>query len=440
MTDFDVIVIGSGPGGYETASAAATRGWRTMIVERDLLGGTCLNRGCIPTKALCRSAELALDMRRSAELGVLVDDVTLDYARAAARKDSVVASLREGVALELRDVAVVYGEARFVAPRVIEVNGEEYSAPRIIVATGSRPATLDIPGAELAVNSDFLLAATELPESAVIIGGGVIGIEFASIFNAFGVKVTVLEYCKEILPGMDAEIAKRLRMALKRRGITIVTSAQVTGIRPGLTVEYSERGKIKSVDCSQAVMAVGRRAVIPAGLTEQGAALDRGFLAVDSRMATTVPGVYAVGDVNGLCLLAHAASAQGRVALGLSDRVGPVPSAVFSHPECASVGETEQSCRDAGRKIMVGTATYRSNGKAMAIDEPDGMVKIVADAADRKIIGCQITGAHAADIVQEVTVAIAAGMTIDSLSEVVHIHPTLSELVVRALGAMRETE
>lgn len=437
MTEFDLIVIGSGPGGYETAAAAAHLGKRTMIVERDHLGGTCLNRGCIPTKALCRSAEALLLAANGAKLGVAFSDVKADFAQAAARKNEVVASLRQGVEVELKDVTVVCGEAKFVSGKVIEVNGEEYSAEQIIVATGAAPASSNIPGAHLAINSDDALAAEKLPESIVIIGGGVIGMEFASIYSAFGVKVTVLEYCKEILPGLDADVTKRLRMAMKRRGVTIIVGAEVKSIQEGFTVEYEEKGKAKSVGAEQVLMAVGRKAVVPEGLEAAGVALNRGFVATDSSMATNVPGIYAIGDCTGRCMLAHAAVAQGRVALGLCNDVDPVmPAAVFTHPECGMVGLTESRCAEQGIAVKIATSIYHANGKAVAMDETDGMVKIIVDASTDKILGAHVCGAHAADIVQEVAVAMHFGVTATTLRNAVHVHPTLSELIVSALNKL----
>lgn len=438
MKEYDIIVIGSGPGGYATAAQAASMGMRVMIVERDRLGGTCLNRGCIPTKSLCRSAEVALTVADAAAFGVDVGVVKFNYARAAERKNQVVDELREGVATILKDVDIVNGEACFVDARTIEVNGESFTAPKIIVATGSRPALLDIPGAEFAVNSDFVLEMTELPESVVIIGGGVIGMEFASVFNAFGVEVTVLEYCREILPGFDAEIAKRLRMSLKRRGISIVTGAQVTEISPGVTVSYTEKDRQKTIDAAMAVMAVGRKAVVPDGLETLGVTIERGFVSVDDSMMTSVSGIYAIGDVNGRCLLAHAATAQGRVALGLQSLYNVMPAAVFTLPECGTVGLTAERCEALGRSVVVGKATYRSNGKALAAGQPDGMVKIIADAKTGKIVGFHVCGAHAADLVQEVAVAMQAGMTTEQLTETVHIHPTLSELVEAATASLHK--
>lgn len=435
MTKADIIIIGAGPGGYATAAEAAADGLSVVIVERDQPGGTCLNRGCIPTKALCRSAEVAETVAHAADFGIEPEAVTVNYAVAAARKDEVVAALREGVVAELRDCRLVYGEARFVAADTVEVGDEQFTAPKIIVATGSRPAALPVPGAELAVDSDFMLAASTLPESIVIIGGGVIGMEFASILASFGVKVTVVEYCREILPQFDAEIAKRLRMSLKRKGINIITSAAVKAIYDGPVVEYESKGKPGSVQAETVLMAVGRVPVIPEGLTELGVTMNRKAIAVNDRMETSVPGIFAVGDVNGLCMLAHAAEAQGRVALGKEQRLDVIPSAVFTVPECAMVGSTEEQCKARGLDIKVGKATYRANGKALAMGEPDGLVKIIADASTGDVLGCHICGAHAADLIQEAALAMGAGLTVQQIAGTVHGHPTLGEVVKNAARA-----
>lgn len=434
MKSYDVIVIGAGPGGYVTAAAAVAMGKKTMIAERDKLGGTCLNRGCIPTKALSRSAEVALLMRRAAEFGVRAADISVDYAVAAARKDTVVDTLRQGVEIELQGADIVYGEAAFVGENVVEINDELYTAPQIIIATGSRSATLNIPGAKLCVDSDRLLSLTNLPESMAIIGGGVIGMEFASILQAFGVEVTVIEYCKEILPGFDSDVAKRLRMSLKRRGVTIVTSAQVTAIDEDGTVRYLQKDKEKSVKAEMVLMAVGRRPVLPRGLDLIGVEQERGAIVVDHKMATNVKGVYAVGDVNGKCMLAHVASAQGEVALGLNRNLAVVPSAVFTVPECAAVGFSEDKCQELGIEYLKGEMIFRANGKAVAMGEPDGMVKVLVDAATHKILGGHICGEHASDLIQEIALAMSAGVTADGLSATIHSHPSLSEIVYSAVA------
>lgn len=439
MTAYDLIIIGAGPGGYETAAEAAAMGLNVLLVERDHPGGTCLNRGCIPTKALCRSAEVMADVRRAAAFGVNLPEgaVSFDLAAAQERKARVVGELREGIMELLRDVTYLHGEARFTDARTIEVAGESYTAPRIIVATGSAPALLPVEGAELAMTSDDLLNATSLPESIAIIGGGVIGMEFASMLAAVGVAVTLVEYCPEILPAFDGEIAKRLRMMLKRRGVKTVTGAAVTAITAlerGYRVSYTAKGREQGVEAATVLMAVGRRPVLPEGLTETGVATDRrGFITVDERMQTSVEGIYAVGDVNGRCMLAHAATAQGRVALGLDQRLDPVPSVVFTLPECAAVGLTEEQCQQRDIDFTVGRATFRANGKAMAMDEPDGLVKMIVERTTRRILGCHICGPHASDLIAEPALAIAAGLTADTVASTIHAHPTLAESLAAAL-------
>lgn len=434
--EFDLIVVGSGPGGYATAARAASMGLHTAIVERAELGGTCLNRGCIPTKALSRSAEMLLQLAHSAELGVDVEGVKARYDVAAARKDRVVDTLRQGVEMQLRGVDVIRGEARFTGPLTIAVGDDEYIGRKVILATGSEPSRLPIAGAELCLTSDDLLEMTELPESVAVIGGGVIGMEFACILNAFGVKVTVLEYCKEILPGFDGDVAKRLRMALKRQGVSIVTSAAVQSVAPGMTVTYEQKGKVKSVEASQVVMAVGRKAVVPDGLVEAGVHFTpRGFVETDSEMRTNLPGLYAVGDVNGKCMLAHVAEAQGMVALGLEKNLDVVPAAVFTTPECAMVGVSEERAEAEDMDYVTGEAIYRSNGKALAMDEPDGVVKVVVERGSGRVAGCHICGAHASDLVQEVALAMTRNLTVSEMLLAIHGHPTLGELVASALEA-----
>ncbi|MCH5318442.1 MAG: dihydrolipoyl dehydrogenase [Paramuribaculum sp.] len=434
----DLIIIGAGPGGYETAEIAAKQGRKVVLIERDELGGTCLNRGCIPTKALCRSAEVARTVAEAVKYGCSTSSFTFDFAKAVERKEEVVRQLRDGVAILLRDVNVVKGEARILGAGKVSVGEEVYTAPQIIIATGSRPAVLPIPGTELAINSDFALDMRSLPESIAIIGGGVIGLEFASIFNSFGVDVTVLEYCPEILPPFDAEIAKRLRMTMKRQGVEIVTGAQVTAIAEygeSLRVSYTAKGKEKAVEASTVLMAVGRKAVLPEGTEEAGIRTVRGFIEVNDCMETSVEGFYAIGDVNGRCMLAHAASAQGRVALGMEQLLDPIPSAVFTSPECAMTGLTEAQCRDAGLEFSVGTAFFRANGKAVASGESDGLVKVLTERESGRILGCHICGPHAADLIQIASVAISGGLSALKIDGYIFPHPTLSEALRSAIEA-----
>lgn len=441
--EFDLIIIGAGPGGYEMAAEAAHQGMNVALVERDKLGGTCLNRGCIPTKALCRNAEVVATMREAARWGVNTGDIAVDYAAAAARKDEVVDQLRNGVEMLLNSasVTIVNGEARLVDAHTVEVAGALHTAQHIVIATGSQPRGLPIPGAELAMTSDDLLAMTALPQSIVVVGGGVIGMEFAVIMHNYGVKVTVVEFCKEILPPFDADVAKRLRKLLSKRGIDIVTQAGVTAIEQsnqGFVVRYDSKGKSREVVAERVLMAVGRAPVIPAGAQEVGVVVGRRGIEVDEHMCTAVPNIYAIGDVNGHCMLAHAATAQGRVALAhmrgqaCSINLDVVPSAVFTTPELAMVGLTEDQCEQRGIEVDVHETFFRSNGKALAMGEPDGLLKLIVNRATGRVEGCHICGAHAADIIQEVALAMSAGLTAEALATTIHGHPTLTEVLQQA--------
>jgi dihydrolipoamide dehydrogenase len=437
VRELDAIVIGAGPGGYETAERLAAEGRRTAIIERDSLGGTCLNRGCIPTKCLCASANAMLMAKRAAEYGVeITGDIRLNYGVAYNRMQKVIAGLQDGVRAALKDVEVINGTARLAADRKVIVGDQVLTAKQIIIATGSQPARLRIEGAELAQTSDDFLKSDKLPASVAVIGGGVIGIEFASILAAFGVEVTVIEFCKEILPPFDAEIAKRLRTYLTRRGIKIITGAAVKAIKPGFEVIYEGKKGDVSVTAEQVIMAVGRRPVLPEGLAEAGVELtERGYIKVNPLMETTAPGIYAIGDVNGKCMLAHAASAQGRVAMGVDVALELVPSVVFSVPEAAMVGMTEAQCEAENVEYAVAKTMYGVNGKAHAMGETDGIVKIIYSTKTRCILGVHVVGEHAADLAAEAYQVIHNLNTVEEVrDEMIHAHPTLSELIVMALA------
>ncbi len=438
MRKSDIIIIGSGPAGMEAAARAIAAGRDTVIIERDLLGGTCLNRGCIPTKALCRSAETVRTVREASRYGVDVGVFTPSFLSALERKDAIVAELRGNVESMLSKAEIVHGEARFVASDTVVVDNMEYTAPMIVIATGSKASVLPVAGAEHAVTSDGLLSLESVPKSICIIGGGVIGVEFACILAEFGVKVTVVEYCREILPGFDRDIAKRLHNLLSRRGIDIITSAAVTGISVdgSKCVEYTYKGRTEVIEAEEVLMAAGRSPVIPDGVADLGIEVRRGITVNDS-FATSVPGVYAVGDVNGRLMLAHAASAQAACLMGANMNLSVIPAAVFSSPECAMVGLTEEACKEQGMAFKSVKAIFRSNGKAMAMGETDGLVKIIVNPESRLILGCHICGPHASDLVQEVAVAMSGGLTIDVVADTVHAHPTLGEVIweaARSLG------
>lgn len=436
----DLIIIGAGPGGMEANKLALRQGLTPLVIEADKVGGTCLNRGCIPTKALCRSAEVADLVANASKFGLAPSaggDIRLQYPAVAARKDSIVDELREGARMGFAKSRFVKGVARFAGPNTVEVNDEEYTAPKIIIATGSEPSRLPIEGAELTMTSDDLLHLTRLPESLCIIGGGVIGMEIACIMHSFGVPVTVIEYCPEILPNFDREIAKRLRSLLSRKGIKFVVNAAVTkvakGDEDGLVVSYTAKGKEASVTTSDVLMATGRRAVLPEGCEEVGIKVSKRGIEVDKEsFETSVPGVYAVGDVNGLMMLAHVASAQAATVMGHKMDLSTVPAVAFTSPETAYAGVTEEFCKAEGIDYSVSKSLYRANGKAMAMGEPDGFVKLIKEKETDKILGGHIIGAHASDLIHEIALAVSKGMTAGELTDVIHAHPSLSEIVMEA--------
>ncbi|MDE5658977.1 MAG: dihydrolipoyl dehydrogenase [Muribaculaceae bacterium] len=426
------IIIGAGPGGYELAAMLSRQSHDVTLVERDRLGGTCLNRGCIPTKVMAHAASLARSAAAASDYGIGLTVTGIDFSALRKRRDVIVDTLRQNVGMLLSGVNVVIGDARFVAPRTVEVNGESMTADRIVIATGSSAASLPVPGAYEAVSSDGLLSLEAVPDSLAIIGGGVIGLEFASIFSALGSRVTVIEYFKEVLPQFDKDVAKRLRMSMTAAGVTFVTGAEVTAIEPG-AVRYRAGTKEGVVEASVTAMAVGRRPNLPGGLEVAGVETDRGAITVDPRtMRTSAPGIYAIGDVNGICMLAHAASAQARIVAGEDVVASVVPSVVFTSPEASMVGMTEQQCKEAGIACRTAKVPFRGNGKAVTIGETDGMVKLIAEAETGNILGCQIVGPHAADLIEEVAVAMANGLTAAALTRTIHPHPTLCEAIQAA--------
>jgi len=429
-----LLIIGGGPGGYETAVEAAKRGMEVTLITEGSLGGTCLNEGCIPTKTFCHYAEL---IEQNLKAGL---DSKPSFAAAAERKQAVVEQLRGGIDILLKNVQVVRGKAQFKGPKTVVCDGQEYTADRIIIATGSVSASLSIPGAESCLTSREILDLKEVPESICVIGGGVIGLEFASIFRSFGSEVTVLEFCPNILPRFDVDLAKRLKQSLSKRGINIEVQAQVTAIDGG-TVTYLKKEKEFTVQADKVLMAVGRRPNME-GLNLEAAGIDytRKGITVNDRYETSVPGIYAVGDVTGGIMLAHAATFQGLHALnhicGQEDsiRFDLIPAAVFTMPEVAVVGLTEEQCREQGLQVRCLKSFYRANGKAVSMDETDGYCKLIV-ADDGKLLGAHIMGAHASDLIHEAALAMYSGISIGSLQSVIHAHPTLSEVFQAALNA-----
>lgn len=450
MEHFDYLIIGGGPAGYEAAAIASELGYTTALIERDTLGGTCLNRGCIPTKCMCATAQTVASISHAEAMGIqLPTDFTasVDMQKVVDRKNRIVESLRQGIEGLLTNVEIIYGEACFTASKTITVGSRGISAERIIIATGSDPATLDIQGADLTIDSTSLLNLTTLPESLAIIGGGVIGMEFASIFSELGVKISVFEYAREILPQFDRDIAKRLRAMLKQRGVEfhISTAVEAIEVAEGYRkrILFSEKGKPGSAEAEIVLMAVGRKPVIPCGATEAG--YDIGFkgFQVNANLTTNIPATWAVGDCNGICQLAHAASAQARMVMGQNVDLSVIPSAVFTLPECAMVGLTSEQCDSQREKAIAeqteppryaeGKAFFRANGKACAMNETEGIVKTIINCDTGLIAGCHICGPHAADLIAEMALAMSARLTAAELLATIHAHPTLSEAVVASV-------
>lgn len=449
-----ILIIGAGPGGYETALAARRHGMDVTLIESGQVGGTCLNAGCIPTKSYCRSAGIIEDIRRAGEFGISAENATVDFAAVKRRKDEIVAGLRSNVmaALEASGVRLVTGKAVFKDSRTVMAGGGEYSADYIVIASGSVSARPDWPGMDLpgVLDSTALLDLDELPRRLCIIGGGVIGLEFASVFRSFGTEVTVVEYCREILPRYDRDIAKRLRQSLSGRGIRFSLQSKVESVERqpdgSLRVSWTRKDNMESADADKVLVAVGRRPCCDGlGLDAAGIRTEKGAIPVDDNMRTVVPHIFAIGDVNGRQLLAHAATFQGKVALQaiMSDMGGDgscssgydlsvMPSAVFTMPEAASVGLTEEECKDNGIGYKVYKSFFRANGKAVCLGDTDGICKILA-SPEGKILGCHVLGPHSSDLVQEISSLMSAGVTADTLSHSVHIHPTLGEVLISAL-------
>ena len=419
----DLIIIGAGPGGYHTASYAARHGLSVVVIEKGDVGGTCLNCGCIPTKAMCHDAEAV-----EAAARVCGERPAVDFGKIMERKCTVVDKLRQDVETLMAQpgITLVRGEAVVQGVGRVLVDGEEYTADNIIVATGSRSRMLPIPGIDLpgVVTSTGLLDIDALPNRLCIVGAGVIGLEFASIFKSLGSEVTVVEYMKECLPPYDQDISRRVRKAMEKRGIDFVMQALVTGIScedGALRVDYDCKRKPGQAVADVVLVATGRAANTEGlGLEALGVAMERGCIVVDDNMQTNVGGIYAVGDVNGRCMLAHAAIMQGvrcvNHILGRADdiRLDFMPSAVFSNPEAAAVGLTEAQCKDAGIEYSVRKTPYRANGRAVADEADGGLLKLIV--SDGHIVGC-----HA---------LMSLGCTVERLNDITHIHPTIAELLI----------
>jgi len=465
---FDVVIVGGGPGGYPAAIRAAQYGLRVALVEKERPGGVCLNWGCIPTKAMLRSAEVLETLQHSSDFGIQVDNVRLDYPKVLQRKDSIVKGLTDGVGqlLKANGVSVYNGHARFTSPNTLEIvgvgksplgqGGPLYNAPadgagqptaslagkNIIIATGSTPAELPIPGHDLpgVINSDGAFMLREVPKHIVIVGGGAVGTEWATMFSAFGSEVTLVELLPNLLPIEDEDMGRTLARSFQRRGIKVLTSSTVAkieaaGKRLKITITDKDGNKPETVDADNVLIGVSRRPnVLDLNLDSTGVQTDRrGYITVDEHMRTNVNNVFAIGDVVGKILLAHVATHQGLVAAGViaghDEKIDykAVPAATFTHPEVASVGLTEARAREAGHDVVLGKFPFAALGRAQTYGSTDGLIKVVADKKYGEVLGVHIIGPSASDLIPEGVLALQLEATLEDVANTIHAHPTLGE-------------
>jgi dihydrolipoamide dehydrogenase len=442
-----ITVIGGGLGGYPAAIRAARMGAEVTLIERDLLGGTCLNWGCIPTKSLLQSGEVIKTIKESKLFGIQCGDHKVDFTAVMNRKNQVVEQLRGGVEklLAAKKIRVIKGTATLLDPATAEIleTREKIRSDKMIIATGSRPAKLTIEGAEGpdVLDSNGFLEMKSLPKSAVIIGGGVIGVEFAQILHRMGVEVTILELMESLIPGTDKEIASALEKSIVEEGIEVFTEANVHRIKKEKghnTITFSCQERPKKIGAEKIILSVGRKPDLELLNTKKiGLADTNSMLMVNDRMETNIPGIYAVGDVVGGIMLAHVATAEGECAVhnAMGQRscmsYKAIPSCIYTSPEVASVGLSEEQAKE-NYDIRVGRFPFYGCGKAVVLNETYGMVKIISEKRYGEVLGIHIIGPHATDMIAEGVLGMAMEMTVEELARAVHPHPTLSEAIMES--------
>lgn len=446
----DTIVIGAGPGGYVAAIRAAQLGQKVTIVEKASVGGVCLNVGCIPSKALITAGHKYHDMKNAGSIGITADHVQVDFSKVQEWKASVVNRLTGGVEALLKGnkVDIVRGEAYFVDGNTVRVMDEKssqtYKFQHAIIATGSRP--IEIPGfkySERVIDSTGALSLKEIPGKLVVIGGGYIGSELGTAYANLGTKVTILEGGDEILGGFEKQMSALVKRNLKKKGVDIVTKAMAKGVKEtenGVVVSYEAKGEEKTVEADYVLVTVGRRPnTDEMGLEQAGVEMtDRGIIKIDKQCRTNVPSIFAIGDVVEGPPLAHKASYEGKIAAeAISGQAAEIdylgiPAVVFVEPELASVGYTEKEAKEEGLEIIAAKFPFAANGRALSLNETDGFVKLITRKSDGLVIGGQIAGANASDMISEIGLAIEAGMTAEDIAMTIHAHPTLGEITMEA--------
>ena len=456
-SNYDVVLIGSGPGGYVAAIRAAQLGLKTAVIEKEALGGVCLNWGCIPSKALLKNAEVVSYFKRADEFGLKMDNFSADFSVAMDRSRKVVDRNTKGVAflLDKNKVDHIQGSGKVVGVGKVEVSpdGNVIESKNIVISTGARPrsiAPLPIDGEKI-ITSRESITLSDLPKSIIIVGGGAIGVEFAYIYRMYGVDVTIVEMLPRLVPNEDEDISAQLERSFKRENINVMTGAGVIGSDTsgsGVKVTVDKDGTQEVLECDKVLVAIGVQPnVEDLGLETVGIASDRSGIIVDDRMATNVPGIYAIGDVNGKMPLAHVASAQALVAVediaGLETQAldyAYMPRATYCHPQIASFGLTETQAREQGKDINVGTFNVQANGKAAALGENSGLVKLVVDAKYGEILGGHMIGPEVTELLGELAMTRILDGTVLELGWAVHSHPSLSEMLKEAaLGAQGRT-
>lgn len=452
----DVAIIGGGPAGYVSAIRCAQNGLKTVLIEKDRLGGTCLNKGCIPTKTLVSIAGFLNRLNRADDFGVSIQGFQYSLEKIRERKQQIVSSLVQGIEFLMKKnkINLIYGNAAATEAGVLTVEGSKKKVryKNLILATGSVPSTLPIPGADAAdiLDSDDLLELQEIPESLAIIGGGVIGMEFAFIYAALGCKVQVVEFMPQILNLVDADVASVVKRSARKMGIQILESAKALGIEStpdgSKRIIMERKGKQESLVAERVAVAVGRRANLDAvDLKKLGVELNdrKNGIRVNEKMQTTNPSVYAVGDVTSQIMLAHAASRQGilaadHIAGKFSDKARGldlhlIPSAIFTCPEIGHIGYSEKEAKEKNMDVMTGKFPFRANSKAAAMQETEGFVKVIADKSTREIIGMTLVGPDATELLSLAANLVTCRITIDQASQVIYAHPTLSEAISEAI-------
>lgn len=452
MKKTDVLVLGGGPGGYLAAERAAQGGKTVTLVEKRSLGGTCLNEGCIPSKALLNSAKLYEHAKDSAVFGVTADNVKIDHAKVIDRKAKVVKTLVSGVGATMKangvNVVMANGviKGKTADGFVVAADGEEYAADKLIIASGSVPVVPPIAGLKEGLESGFVMTNREIldckeaPKHLVVMGGGVIGLEMASYFSMIGVPVTIIEMLDKIAGPTEKEVSALLLKEYKKRGIDFKLGCKITGVTKD-GVQYEEKGEAKEVKCDAVLCSIGRRAFTQdIGLENLNIYTERGAVVTDEHMQTNVPGVYAVGDVNGKIMLAHTAYREAEVAvnhiLGKKDymRYNAIPSVIYTNPEVASVGETEESAKAKGMSVKSIKASMKFSGRYLAeVDRGDGFVKLIIDTKKNTLAGCHMIGSYASEMIFGVALMIEKQMPIDAIKELVFPHPTVGETIREAL-------